>query len=206
MHFKTLFSNPCRRFALALAAAGSWWIPSAASAAVAPGSASLVWDANPESNVTGYNVHIGDSSGNYFTVINVVGDTRMELPTFAMGTTLYLAVSAINSEGLESSLSAELVVVVDVPAPVVSTSFSMNAPGQGQLQWKYPRNATVGADRFTVYASEDLVSWIPASEVLISDPASSDSDWLYFDFPYDTAAAPRMFFRVGAANAFGEIL
>ena len=61
------------------------------------------------------------------------------------------------------------------------------------------------AEKFTVYASEDLQTWIPAGSVSASEPARSDEQWLYFEFPYVAADQPRMFFRVGASNPFGEV-
>lgn len=190
---------------LKFAAACVCLLPLATQAAVTPSDgASLAWSPNPESDVVGYHVYVGAASGSYDTIIDVVGETQAALPQVSLGTTLYLAVSAYNAAGLESPLSSELVVTVDVPKPVAAPSFTMSSAGQGKLRWKYPKNATTQADRFTVYASEDLVNWSPASEVLGSEPVSSDAEWLYFEFPY-VANQPRMFFQLGASNAFGEI-
>lgn len=205
MHLKTLVSILYNRSSLILAVACSGFVPAMAPAAITPfENVSLEWDANFEPDIAGYKVYVGTESGSYPSVINVVGSTKVALPKVNLGTTLHIAVSAFNFEGIEGPLSSELVVIADVPAPAASTSFTMNSPGQGQIQWKYPKNAAVSPDRFTVYASEDLVNWVPASDVLISESASSDAEWLYFDFPY-AADKPRMFFQVAAANAFGEI-
>lgn len=203
MQIKTPHSTSRRRvlvFALSCAA----WIPAILQAAVFPSnSAALEWVPNPEPDVAGYRVYIGSASGNYDSVIDVVGATRASLPQVPLGSTIYLAVSAYNSAGLESAPSTELVVIADVPKPAAATSFTMSSPGQGQIQWKYPKTAAVPADRFTVYASEDLVTWTPASEIPVSESASSDAEWHYFEFPY-AADKPRMFFQVGTSNAFGE--
>lgn len=195
MPIKTQYSTTRRR-ALVLALSYAW-IPASLQAAA------LEWTPNPESDIAGYTVYIGSASGSYDSTIDVVGATRATLPSVPLGSTLYLAVSAHNDAGLESPLSTELVVIADVPKPAASTSFSMSSPGQGKLQWKYPKDAAIPADRFIVYASEDLTNWSPASEVLGSEPVSSDAQWHYFEFPY-VADQPRMFFQVGAANAFGE--
>lgn len=178
--------------------------PFVASAAVTPSSSvSLEWNANPESDVAGYKVYFGTESQNYTAVINVVGATKTELPAVSLGSTYYLAVSAYNAAGAESPRSAELKVTAEVPTGVVDTSMSFSAPGQGQLQWRYPKSNVPGADKFTVYASEDLQTWNPAGTVSATDSTSSDGDWLYFNFPY-AADKPQMFFKVGSSNAFGE--
>jgi fibronectin type 3 domain-containing protein len=178
--------------------------PFMASAAVVPSAGvSLEWSANPEPDVVGYKVYFGTESQNYTAVIDVVGATKTELPAVSLGSTYYLAVSAYNAAGDESPRSAELSVTAEVPAPVADTSMSFNGPGQGQLQWRYPKTNVPSADEFTIYASEDLKTWAPAGTVPASSPSGSDANWLYFTFPY-AADKPRMFFKVGSSNAFGE--
>lgn len=178
--------------------------PFLASAAVIPSNGvSLQWNANPEPDVVGYKVYFGTESQKYTAVINVVGSTKTELPAVSLGTTYYLSVSAYNAAGDESPRSAELKVTADVPAPVADTSMSFSGAGKGQLQWRYPKTNVPAADKFVIYASEDLKTWSPAGSVLASSPSSSDANWHYFKFPY-AADKPRMFFRVGSSNAFGE--
>ena len=179
--------------------------PFAASAAVIPSDGpSLEWNANPESDVVGYKVYVGTESKNYTSVTDVAGTTKMRLPSVSLGTTFYLAVSAYNTKGEESPRSAELMVIADVPAPAADTSMSFSAPGQGQLQWRYPKADVAAADKFTIYSSEDLKSWKSAGTVDASASSSSDANWLYFKFPYATNDG-RMFFKVGSSNAFGEV-
>ncbi|RYD85310.1 MAG: hypothetical protein EOP84_02945 [Verrucomicrobiaceae bacterium] len=179
--------------------------PFVASAAVIPSNgASLEWNANPEPDVVGYKVYLGTESQNYTSVIDVAATTKLQLPTVNLGTTtFYLAVSAYNAKGEESPRSAELKVIADVPAPAADTSMSFSAPGQGQLQWRYPKSDVPAADKFTIYASEDLKTWKSAGSVAASASSTSDANWLYYKFPY-SAGKGRMFFKVGGSNAFGE--
>jgi len=181
--------------------------PFVASSAVIPStSVSLQWNANPEPDVVGYKVYFGTESQNYTAVIDVAGSTKTELPSVSLGSTYYLAVSAYNAAGIESPRSAELKVTAEVPTAVANTTMSFSTPGQGgqaELQWRYPKSNVPAADKFTIYASEDLETWSPAGTVSAADSVNSDSEWLYFKFPY-TADKPRMFFKVGSANAFGE--
>jgi Fibronectin type III domain len=75
------------------------------------GSATLTWAANRESDLAGYRVYVGTSSGTYnfpgspFTVGKVTTHPVMNLPR---NTTYFFAVSAYDVAGNESPLSAEV--------------------------------------------------------------------------------------------------
>jgi hypothetical protein len=203
MRYKPFLSHLLRNI-LVLALLFSAWIPGEVQSAVTPSySCLLEWNPNREPDLAGYKVHIGETSGNYSNIIVVVGASRTILTDVPLGTTLYLAISAYTTSGMESPLSDELVVKVGAPKPVVAASFTIQSPGQGQLQWRYPANTAFPAERFTVYACEDLVNWVPVSDVFIDESERSDSDWHYFAFTW-VVDRPRMFFRVGASNAYGD--
>jgi len=195
-----IFTRPEWLTLLAIAAC-----PVVAVAAVTPSSTvSLEWDANPEPDVVGYKVYFGTEPQKYDAVIDVPGATRTELPEITLGSTYYLAVSAYNAAGEESPRSAELVVTAAAPVAVVDTSMSFTPHGEGRIEWKYPKADVPPADKFTVYASEDLKTWAPAGTVSGADPSGSDASSDHFSFRYPTTDKPRMFFKVGASNAFGE--
>lgn len=69
-------------------------------------SITLVWDRNPEPDIAGYNVYYGRASGEYTRLVPVAN------PTATIGVkgsrTLYFAVTAYNTDGLESALSEEV--------------------------------------------------------------------------------------------------
>ena len=206
MRLETQFPTIGRRRAFALALVSALVLPAAVHAAGEPApTVALSWNANPEPDVAGYKVHFGTESGVYSNVIDVRGTTSASLPQLLMGGTYYMAVSAYNSAGLEGPRSAEFSVTAAVPSSqALNTSFAFSGTtqGQGQLQWKYPKSAAASASGFKVYASEDLKTWTETSQVDPTKPASSDSEWLYFNYPYQTTKS-RMFFRVAASNAFG---
>jgi len=66
----------------------------------------LVWDRNPEPDIAGYNVYYGRASGEYARLVPVTD------PTATIGVkgskTLYFAVTAYNTNGLESDFSEEV--------------------------------------------------------------------------------------------------
>ena len=81
----------------------------------------LAWDANTETDITGYKLHYGVQPGAYSAVLDVGGALGWTLSGVAEGQTYYFAVQAYNSSGLFSPLSAEITAVApDVTPPVVS--------------------------------------------------------------------------------------
>ena len=66
----------------------------------------LVWDRNPEPDIAGYNVYYGRVSGDYTQLLTV---TNPQARIGVRGSkTTYFAVTAFNSAGVESDLSAEV--------------------------------------------------------------------------------------------------
>ena len=76
-----------------------------------PGSVTLTWTANREPDIAGYKVYVGTASGTYsfpgsaFVIGKVTSYTVSNLP---MGQTYFFAISAYDSAGNESLLSAEV--------------------------------------------------------------------------------------------------
>lgn len=76
--------------------------------AMGQSSVKLVWNANPESDLAGYKVHIGTSSGVFTDVRDVGSTTSLVVAELASETTYYFAVQAYNTSNLTSDLSAEV--------------------------------------------------------------------------------------------------
>jgi len=75
----------------------------------------LAWDANSESDLAGYVLHYGTSSGNYTSNIDVGNTTQYTITGLQSGVTYYFAATAYDNNNLESTYSQELAytVVVD---------------------------------------------------------------------------------------------
>lgn len=67
----------------------------------------LAWNANPESDISGYKLKYGTSPGVYPNVVSVGTTPSTSISGLAEGTTYYFVVSAIRS-GLEGPVSAEI--------------------------------------------------------------------------------------------------
>jgi hypothetical protein len=204
MPLKTRLSRLAHRPALVLALLPILFTPALSPAADVPAPpVSLTWSPNPESDIAGYKMYFGTVSGDYPTVQDVGDVTSAALPPMILGRTYYVALRAYDTGAREGPLSAELVITASPPAPIATTGFAAGPSGQGSLEWKYPKTASSQADRFTIQSSEDLVRWSDAGAITPAEASRSDSEWLYFSVPFATDK-PRQFFRVAAANPFGE--
>ena len=71
----------------------------------------LVWDRNPEPDIAGYKVYYGRVSGDYTKVVTVIPKPGFR-PKATIGVTssrtTYFAVTAYNTNGVESDLSEEV--------------------------------------------------------------------------------------------------
>lgn len=74
-----------------------------------PVSVTLAWDANSESNLAGYKLYYGTSSGSYSTCIDVGNRTSYTVNGLDPLLTYYFALTAYNTEGQESGYSGEVV-------------------------------------------------------------------------------------------------
>src|SRR5690349_3713163 len=102
------------------------------------GSAAVViveWDANPETNVAGYRVYCGSGPRSYETVSDV-GIATAFTNDFPLRIH-YVAVTAYDTDGLESAFSDELALEI-VPPPLPrfeSNTLSWAGEGAWQVQW-----------------------------------------------------------------------
>ena len=105
--------------------------------------ATLEWDANPEANVIGYRVYYGAHSRLYGYVVDV-GNVTQYVATNLFAPTTYFAITAYDSDGLESDYSAEVFYSL-VPVAKAMTAFGLEV--SPEEEWPGP---------FVVYATDDL--------------------------------------------------
>ncbi len=82
----------------------------------------LAWDANTETDVTGYKVYIGDAHGSYHTTVDAGNGTTCTVTNLQDGRLYYFAVTAYTSSGLESEFSTEVSATADSTPPTVSVA------------------------------------------------------------------------------------
>jgi hypothetical protein len=84
---------------------------------------SLVWDASVSSNVSGYNVYVGSSSGAYNTPITIGNQITYTVTGLGNGT-WYFALTAFDADGNESDYSNEVSLTIATAA-----NLSLNTGG-----------------------------------------------------------------------------
>lgn len=73
------------------------------------------WDANSESDLAGYKVYIGESSGNYSGNVDVGNVLQFTWNNLAVGKIYFFAVTAYDAAGNESDFSEEVSIALDPP-------------------------------------------------------------------------------------------
>lgn len=88
-----------------------WSLVSLSAADAAPGTVNLAWNANPETDIAGYRVHYGTTSGNLDRIVTVGTTPEATLSGLEPGALYHCSVQAFNTSELASPLSAEIAFV-----------------------------------------------------------------------------------------------
>ena len=113
------------------------------------GDVTLQWDPNSETDIIGYKVYYGTSSRTYSSPIPLGLQTAYTVTGLAAGT-YYFAVTAFNSQGLESAFSNE--VSTTVTGSGTSTTCDVNGDGQRTVaDVQSVSNAVLAASSSSIY-------------------------------------------------------
>ena len=135
----------------------------------------LTWDANTETDLAGYRVHVGQTSGQPTSTIEAGRTTSITLETLSPGETYYVVVTAYNTSGLESLPSEEIAFTalglepafamepMTAPAagdPALSASAATITQGRALESGGYGFVITANPGQpLAVYASGDMLNW-----------------------------------------------
>jgi len=113
-------------------------------------SANLAWDASTSSNVGGYKVSYGQSSGSYSSTVDIGNKTTYSVPNLQEGTKYYFAVKAYDSaKTVESAYSNEANFTVPTTASALTADFTAS---------KTSGVASLSVD-FTPVTTGTITSW-----------------------------------------------
>jgi hypothetical protein len=170
------------KLAMAIVAAALFHAPQEAGGQTAPSlyQVKLAWKESPSPDVIGYRVQYGTASGDYTASIVVGNVTKATVPGLESGTTYFLVVSAIDSNGEESDVSNE---VRFLPG-LHETKLRLTAGGGMVLTVR----GLIGR-RYDIEATEDLKTWAVISTVILGDSGSAS-----FSDP-DAVMFPKRFYR-----------
>jgi len=116
----------------------------------------LEWDPNPEPTIAGYNVYVGSSSRNYSRVIDVGLQTSIPLTNLVQGITSFFAVTAYDTDRLESPFSDEVFYTPPVDGIVATVLPCTLAVSEGS---KNVRVVGLPGQQCRIAASSDLRQW-----------------------------------------------
>ena len=129
----------------------------------AQSSVTLAWDPSPDPGVIGYKVYDGLASRTYTFTNNVGNATNTTLTMLLPGTTYYFAVTAYDTNFLESPFSGELSYTVpSVVTNVARLILSMNSSRQVTLAGVAPASST-----YAVLATRDFKTWTTNGTVTV---------------------------------------
>ena len=144
-------------------------------------SADLLWNANPDPSVVGYNLYYGGASRTYTNMVSVGNTTNATVGGLLEGKTYYFAVTAYDIDGNESDYSAEATYVV--PGWLVMT------PGATAIDPLRIRFPVAPAHWYELQVSTDLKSWTTVWQTV-----GLTNTWIEYDAP--VAGIGSQFYRV----------
>lgn len=168
------------------------------------GSAALSWtapttnsDGTSLTDLAGFKVYYGTTSGNYSTVINVGNVTSYTVTGLTDGVTYYFTGTAYNTSGVESDFTTEIsktIQAVDVTPPVITGVYYSNITANGAtINWN------------TDEASDTQVQWgtttsLGNSTTLNTQLATSHSQTIT-----GLSASTTYYYRVLSRDASGNL-
>ena len=139
------------------------------------GTITLAWDANPESDVTGYRLLYGTTSGDYTQTVDAGNFTGATVANLVPGTPYFFAATAYNSAGLESLPCPEIIVVSGNNAPGISSlpSLTINEnTSTGALAFTVG-DAETAAGSLTVTGSSSNPALVPTATIALGGSGAS---------------------------------
>jgi hypothetical protein len=120
------------------------------------GSATISWSSSPSSNVAGYDVYYGTSSGNYVSAVPVSNVTNVTIRGLISGVKYYFAAVAYDNSGNLSALSPEISGTVGSSGTAATLTSALASPA-GRFGFTV---AGASGSQYIVQASTDLVNWV----------------------------------------------
>jgi hypothetical protein len=114
----------------------------------------LNWNPSPSSNVIGYDVYYGATSGIYSYKVSVTG-TSVTLSNMVPGQTYYIAATAYDAAGNESPFSSEISYTVPMPSGLAMVPGASAGAG-GVMTMEFPAQA---GHWYEVQATTDFQNW-----------------------------------------------
>ena len=143
----------------------------------------LGWDRSADPTVAGYSVYCGTNSGQYTLRVDASNQTAAKLTNLQEGITYYFAITAYDTNGVESALSPEVSFIV--PGFLQLSQASMSS---GAMLILFP---VAPPHWYEIQASSDLQTWMTLGQ---TDVVTANEWTSFADFQSSTL--PRRFYRL----------
>ena len=145
--------------------------------ALAIGSVNLAWDRSPSTNLSGYIVRYATTSGQYTMSTNVGTVTNAIVGGLQEGVTYYLAVTAVNTSGLESDPSNEVSYSVPLAGPPTISAIANQTTAEDSPIAAYftVLSTSVPAGNLTLSATSSNTGLLPVANIAFGGSGSNRS-------------------------------
>jgi hypothetical protein len=136
----------------------------------------LAWDRSSSSNVVGYFIYYGPTTGNYTNRLSAGNTTTLTVSNMVEGSTYFFAATALDSNNLESDYSTEVSTTIPIPNrpptlnPLVNIAIDENSGPQTINLTGISSGATNETQTLTVTASSSNPGLIPNPTVNYTSP------------------------------------
>jgi hypothetical protein len=110
------------------------------------------WNPSPTTNVVGYDIYFGILNGIYTNELQVGKTTNLVIPGLLNGIKYYFAATAVNSSGIQSSLSGQTSYTVPVAAA------ELGSPNYSNSKLSFTVTGTAGYN-YAIQTSSNLLNW-----------------------------------------------
>ena len=154
-----------------------------ASSATAAQSVTLGWNPSTDASVVGYIVHYGTNSGQYSLQLDTSSQTVATLTNLQEGLTYYFAITAYDTNHVESAPSGEISYIVPGLLRLSATALP-----DGVMLLTFP---VAPPHWYEIQASSDLISWSMVGQT----PPATENVWMGFA-DFQGSALPQRFYRL----------
>ena len=120
----------------------------------------LTWEVSPSPEVAGYHLYYGTASGNYTSSIILGNVATATVSGLSYGVTYYFALTAYDTNGLESDFSNEASYLRELPG----AQMQINAAAGGQFTLTV---AGPAGQTYAIEATPDLATWTTIATVTV---------------------------------------
>jgi Fibronectin type III domain len=117
----------------------------------------LAWTPSSSTNIAGYDIYYGTSSGDYTSMMSVANVAEVTIPGLTYGTTYYFAAKTYDYIGNLSAFSPEISYVAGITSAIPAVMTSPCASPRGNYNFQVSGSAGF---EYAVEASTDLVNWV----------------------------------------------